>query len=109
VKIGDQDFTVNQAASTCAYTLTSFGATFYRSGGSGAVPGTFAPSFCGPPPVLVNAPPGMLTLGSASSGSGAFTQNFTVNFYASFINYIRTAQLLINGQIFTVKQNSWNQ
>jgi hypothetical protein len=109
VKVGDQNFTVNQAASTCAYTLLSFGATFFRLGGSGTVPASFTPSYCGPPPVLVNAPLGMITLGSVDSGTGTYTQNYTVGIYQSFLYYVRTAQLLVNGQIYTVKQNSWIQ
>jgi hypothetical protein len=109
VKVGDRDYIVSQAASTCAYTLTSFGATFYRPGGSGSAPGTFTPSSCGPPPVLVNAPPGMITLGSVDFGTGAYAQHYTVGGYTPFINYVRTAQLLVSGQLYTVKQNSWNQ
>jgi hypothetical protein len=108
VKVGDRDYTVSQAASTCAYTLTSFGATFYQPGGNGFVPVTFTPPICGPPPVLVNAPLGMITLGSVGSGTGTYTQDYAVSLYQSFINYVRTAQLIVSGQIYTVKQNSWN-
>ena len=109
VKIGDRAFTVSQAASTCAYSLGSFGATFYRPGGNGSAPGTFAPPGCGPPPVLVNAPLGMITMGSMGTGTGTFAQSYAVNPYPSFINYVRMAQLVISGQIYTVKQNSWIQ
>ncbi len=109
IKVGDQDFTVNQAASTCAYTLQSLGATFWRLGGEGAASTAFAPPACGPPAVLVLGPPGMITLGSITPGSGTYTQNYSVGIYQSFINYTRTAQLLISGQIYTVKQNSWDQ
>ncbi len=109
VKVGDRDYIVTQAASTCSYTLTSFGATFYRLGGSGSAPVAFAPPSCGPPPVLVNAPPGMVTLGSVDTGAGTYTQNYTVGGYTPFINYVRTGQLLFSGQLYTVKQSSWNQ
>ena len=38
---------------------------------------------------------------------GNQTQNYTVGVYLSFINYVRTTQMVINGQIYTVKQTSW--
>jgi hypothetical protein len=57
--------------------------------------------------VLVNGPPGMLTLTPSTLGAGSYAQNYTVGIYQSFINYVRTTQVVINGQIFTVKQTSW--
>jgi hypothetical protein len=107
IMVGDQTYVVNQASSTCAYTLTSFAATFGRSGGDGGVPMTFTPLACGAPPVLVNGPAGMVTLTPSVIGAGTYTQNYTVGIYLSFINYVRTTQMLIKGQIFTVKQTSW--
>ena len=53
------------------------------------------------------APAGMVTLGPVINGAGTYTQNYNVGIYQSFINYVRTTQMLINGQIFTVKQTSW--
>jgi hypothetical protein len=106
IKVGDQSFTVNQAASTCAYVLTSLGATFGRLGGDGAASVTFSPPACGPA-VLVLGPPGMITLGPLSAGGGMYTQNYSVSIYQSFINYVRTAQILLSGQTYTVKQTSW--
>ena len=107
IMVGDQTYVVNQAPSTCAYTLTSFAANFSRLGGDGGVPMTFTPVQCGAPPVLVNGPPGMVTLTPSTLGAGSYTQNYTVGIYQSFINYVRTTQVVINGQIFTVKQTSW--
>jgi hypothetical protein len=107
IKVGDQSFTVNQAPSSCAYTLTSFGSTFGRLGGDGTVPMTYTPAGCGLPPVLYNAPAGMITPGPISSGPGTYTQNYSVSIYQSFINYTRAGQILIRGQIYNVKQNSW--
>jgi len=108
VSVGGQNFVVNQDKSTCAYTLNLFASpTVGRLGGDGIVPMTFAPSQCGPPPVILNGPPGMITLGPVTTGPGTYTENYSVNIYQSFINYVRTTQMLINGQIFTVKQTSW--
>jgi hypothetical protein len=107
IKIGDEEFTVNQAASSCAYVLSSYSATFDRLGGPGSVPMTFSPAACGPPATIIAGPAGMVTLGAVTSGSGAYFQNYTTAIYQSLINYIRTAQLQVNGQIFTVKQTSW--
>ena len=108
ISVGSQSFQVDEAASSCAYTLTSFASPLFSNvGGAGTVPMTFAPAACGPPPVIVNGPLGMVTLGNVIGGTGTYTQNFSVSTYLSFINYIRTTQLVINGQIFTVKQSSW--
>jgi hypothetical protein len=107
IMVGDRTYSVTQAPSTCAYTLTSFAQTFGRLGGDGGVGMTFLPLQCGPPPVLVNGPAGMVSLTSGSSGIGTYTQNYTLSIYQSFINYVRTAQMVVNGQIFTVKQTSW--
>jgi hypothetical protein len=109
IKVGDVSFTVTQAASTCAYVLTSFAPAgpFGRLGGDGTVPMTFAPAYCLAPGVLVNGPPGMITLGPITSGPGTYTQNYTVGIYQSFINYTRSAEILVQGQIYKVKQNSW--
>jgi hypothetical protein len=107
IKVGDRNFTVNQAASSCAYTLSNFAAMFSRTGGDGAIPVSFSPTFCGPPPVLVNGPPGMVGLTSVTPASGTYTQNYSVSLYQSVINFVRTAQVIVSGQIFTVKQTSW--
>ena len=110
IMVGNQSFTVNEAPSTCAYTLTSFAPAppgFGRAGGNGGVPVTVTPAQCGPPPVGLNDPAMMITLGGAPGADGVFTQDFSVGIYQSFINYVRTAQLLINGQVYTVKQTSW--
>src|SRR5262249_15888297 len=110
IMVGSQSFTVNQAASTCAYTLDSFGRTFGRTGGNdGQIPMKYSPLQCGPPPVIVNGPAGMVTLGPVTTGPvidgrGTYTQHFMVRIYLSFINYVRPTQPYINGQLDTVKQ-----
>jgi large repetitive protein len=107
IRVGDVSFTVTQAPSSCAYTLSTFGYEFGRLGGDGTIPGTFLPLACGPPPILVVGPPLMVIPGPTTMGPGTFTVNYSVGLYQSFINYIRTAQILVNGQIFTVKQTSY--
>ena len=108
IMVGSQTFTVLEAPSTCAYTPTSFaGPGFGRLGGAAGVPINYSPAQCGVPAVLVNGPAGMVTLGPITSAPGVYTQSYTVSIYQSFINYVRTAQLLIQGQIYTVKQTSW--
>jgi hypothetical protein len=109
IHVGDEEFTVTQNPSTCVYTLTSTGApTFGRAGGPGTAPMSFSPGTCGPPGVIVTpaSPPGMITLGAIDKAPPGYVQNFTVGLYQTFINYVRTAQLLIQGQIFNVKQTS---
>ena len=104
--VNDQAFIVTQDASSCAYDLSSFLGSFGQNGGNGQIPMNFGGQ-CGPPPILVNAPPGMITLGPLNSTTTTYTQNYNVSLYLSFINYVRTGQLSVNGQIYTVKQNSW--
>jgi hypothetical protein len=110
VAVGNGSYEVDEAASSCAYTLTSFApppGLFAQAGGPGTVPMTYAPSQCGPPPVVLADPTGMVTLGAVTPGVGTYTQNYAIAIYLSFINYVRTAQIVINGQIYTVKQTSW--
>jgi hypothetical protein len=85
---------------------SELGAAFPWSGGDGNIPIAFAPAGCGAPAVLVNSPPGMLTLTGVTSGSGVYTQQYNVGIYDSFINYVRTAQIVMKGQVYTVKQSS---
>ena len=107
IHVGDLVHTINQSASTCAYTLTSFAnLNVGRLGADGSVPMTYIPAACGSPAVIVNAPPGMISLGPVTNGPGTYTQNYTVSPYGSFLNYTRVAQLKIQGQIYTVKQRS---
>jgi hypothetical protein len=104
IKVGDQVYPVTQAASTCIYTPQSWARYSPWSGGDGNIPIAFAPAGCGAPAVLVNSPPGMLTLTGVTSGSGVYTQQYNVGIYDSFINYVRTAQIVMKGQVYTVKQ-----
>src|SRR5262249_35066614 len=68
ITLGTQSFTVNQAPSTCAYTLTSYAPAtpFSRNGGGGTIPVNFTPAQCGAPAVVVNAPAGMISLTGGS-------------------------------------------
>lgn len=107
-RIGDATFVVNQAASNCSYNLTTLGAFFPRTGGNGSLDMTATPAQCGPPPISVNGPPGMITLNTLSGGAGSFNQSYSVSLFNSFLNYVRTAQIIVNnGAIHTVKQQSW--
>ncbi len=108
IKVGAEVFTVTQEASPCSYLLSSNYFLFNKPGGDGGVNITANPSQCASPPLSVNAPFGMLSLaGISNTGAGTFQQNFTVNVYESLINFIRSAQLTIGGQILNIKQRSW--
>ncbi len=107
IRVGEESFTVNQDPSPCQYTLTLFSATFDRLGGPGSIPMTFAPAACGPAGAVIKGPASMITLGDVLKDGSTYNQLFTSAIYQSFINYTRTAQIIINGQIFTVKQTSW--
>jgi len=108
IKVGDEVFTVTQAASTCTYTLTRYSQTFDRIGGTDEIPIGFSPAGCAAPAIDVRAPLGMISLTSPPvSSPGVYTEPYTVNIYQTLVNYIRQAQLLIGGQIFTIKQTSW--
>jgi len=108
IRVGDHNFTLDEGASPCSYTPTSSGASFDHAGGPGSIPMTFAPVACGPPAVSFNSPPGMITPGSLTLGGGLFTQFYSVGIYNSFINYIRAAQISVQGQIvYSVKQTSY--
>jgi hypothetical protein len=110
IMVGDQTFTVTQDPSPCTYALTSYAATFDRFGTTigplGTVPFTANTLGC-IPTVWAVPPTGIVTLGGLDQVGLSYTQNYSVLAWQSFINYVRTAQILVNGQIFTVKQTSW--
>lgn len=108
IKVGSAIFNVTQAASPCSYSITPNFLQYNKPGGDGTVSISASPAQCFAPPVSINAPFGMLSLtGLTNPSAGAFSQNFTVNVYESLINYIRSAQVVIGGQILNIKQRSW--
>lgn len=110
ISINGSPFTVNQAASTCSYVLTSFGFMTNRTRGDGSIPINYSPLGCLAPTVVVTGPTGMITLGPVNNSVGppaSYTQLFSVNFFQSFLSFVRTAQLSVNGQNFIVKQSSF--
>ena len=110
INVANTGFVVTQTPSTCIYTLSSFGESYGRLGTNNASFGVSAsPGACAAPGLLVNGPPGMVTLhATTSSGTGLFQVNFGLSIYQSLINYIRTAQIVVgSGQLYTVKQRSF--
>ena len=92
------------------YTLSSFGEIFGRLGIDNANFGVSAvPAACAAPGLLVNGPPGMVTLNATTgAGAGFFNVNYGLSIFQSLVNYVRTAQIVVGGgQIHTVKQRSY--
>ena len=110
IKVANTDFTVTQNPSTCVYTLSSFGETFGRLGTANASFSVAAvPNACAAPGLLVNGPPGMVTLNATTgAGAGLFNANYGLSIFQSLVNYVRTAQIVVGGgQVYTVKQRSF--
>ncbi len=105
ILIGDQTFTLTQAAATCAYTLSSTGAVFGPAGGTANITATASGGGCTP---TVSSPPGMVTLGSLSGPvSSVFTQAYTVAAFSSATNATRVTSVNVGGKIFQIKQRSF--
>jgi len=105
VKLGDRTLSVNQAATSCAFTLASPGLAFTKDGGLGSIQLTAAGSGCTPSASSnqVWVTPGGLT----GPVSNVFTQPYTVTSFISAANAVRTAKITIGGKTYTVKQTSW--
>ena len=105
IQAGDRTFTVNQAGSPCTVTLLAPGADFDRNGGSGTVQFT---TTCAVSPSWYDSTAEItLQKDSVTETGGTYTLPYTVQKYDSFVRWIRTPQIFIHGQVFTVKQTSW--
>jgi hypothetical protein len=106
IAVGERTFTINQAPSTCTYALGAYSAKFGSPGGSSAVPVTSSGGLCSSPSLLA-APVGQIIPGSLSGVAPDLSQPYNIMPFASVTPFIRNLQLVIGGQVFTVKQRSW--
>jgi hypothetical protein len=107
IQLGDQVFTVSQIAAACSFSLNAFGAVFDNAGGSDNVLASGSALGCTP---AVGASPELIPLlGPLSQDpiSSIWTQPYTVPVFDSFNLWIRVLQISISGEIFTIKQTSW--
>jgi hypothetical protein len=104
ISVDDQTFTVNVAASPCSYTLGSSGATFGRLGGTSFAQYSASPPACTP---TLSAPAGITLLGTTTDAVSGQDVNYSVSPYQVFVNWVRTMQINVSGNLFTVKQTSW--
>jgi hypothetical protein len=104
ISIDDASFPVTVAQSACSYALGSAGAILGPLGGTGFVPYTAAPAGCTP---VTTADPN-ITLGTtAPDPVSGFDLNYLVASFQSSVNWVRSMQINISGNIFTVKQKSY--
>jgi hypothetical protein len=106
IAVGEQNFAINQAASTCTYALSLYSASFGSAGGNGSVPIVSSSGACSYPSVTAS-PIGQIIPGSLGGVAPNLSQAYNVLPFASVTPFIRNLQLLIGGQAFTVKQRSW--
>jgi hypothetical protein len=109
IQAGDQTFTVNQNGSPCSVNLLSSSASFDLNGGSGTVQFTVSGTGCTPSSGWYSWDASALTVqtGSVTNSGGTYSLPYTVSPYQAFVRWIRTPQIAIHGQVFTVKQTSW--
>jgi hypothetical protein len=100
VTIGDQTFTVNQAAAAaqCSYSINPTSQTVGSDAGTGSPVAVTAAAGCA---WTATANVGWLQITSGASGTGNGTVNFN---FSSFSGSSRTGTLTIAGQTFTVSQ-----
>ena len=111
IQAGDQTVTVSQNGSTCSVNLLSSSASFDLNGGSGSVQFTVSGAGCTPSAGWYSWDASALTVTTnplpTPGSSGTYTLPYTVSPYQAFVRWIRTPQIAIHGQVFTVKQTSW--
>ncbi len=104
VRLGDQTFTVNQAAAPCSFTLGAPGATFGLAGGPGTILATASTPGCTP----AVSGTGFVGVGALSGpAGGVYRQAFIVPPFSSIAGAVRSAQINISGRTFLIKQTSW--
>lgn len=104
IQLGTRTFTVRQTASSCAFSLDSYGASFGNAGGSGQVLASASAWGCTP---AVGASP-EITLGPLSGPvNSIWTQPYSVPRFDFLTAWIRQLYISISGQLFTIKQTSW--
>lgn len=107
---GGLTFPVTQAANPCTYSLPIGAApTFNYQGGASSFAADASATSCLAPPLTVNDPSGvMINLGILNNPTpGVFQQAYTISPYVSFINYVRTGQIIVADQPYLVKQSSY--
>jgi len=106
IQVGDKTFTVNQAPGTtlCTFVLSSYGASFSKSGGNGLVMAGAALGCANP---TVGASPELLPLDPITFSDFIWTQPYHVPLYNSLVNYVRMLEITVNGTHFIIKQKSW--
>jgi hypothetical protein len=104
ISVDDQTFTVNVAASPCSYNLPITAATFGRMGGTSFVRYLADPPACTP---SITAPSPITLLGTTTDAILGQDINYGVSPYLVYVNWVRTMQINISGNLFTVKQTSW--
>lgn len=106
IQVGDQVFTVLQAAAACSFTLNLPGAIYDRSGGSGSIVAAQLGAGC--TPGVDNSRPEMVQPGAVTGpAAGAWTLPYAVVPFDSTLGDTRRATLTFGGQRFKVKQTSW--
>jgi len=107
IMVGDVAYTVTQDPSSCSYTLaapTSW--KFDRFGGAGEVDFTSkSASGVSCVPIITRSPE--IWLDTLISLPGGFSQPYSVPIYQTFIRWVRTLQIVVNGSVYTVKQTSY--
>ncbi len=98
--IGTQSVTINQAASTCTYNLSTYSQTFGPAGGSGSFSFTTDPT-C---PWTVQSSASYVTINSAQSGTGSATVQFSVGANNTSAGYLYAYLTVAGTAGFTIAQ-----
>ncbi len=105
VRVGDQNFTVNQIGGLCGFSLNAYSALFGPAGGPGTSLGSASAVGCTPdygadqPFIGVNPPTGPV--------ANIFSLPYTVQPFILLSPAVRTGNVTFGGQILKVKQTSY--
>ena len=99
LSIAGQTFTINQSGTACTYSLSSSGASYNSTGGSGNIAVT-AIANCDW--TAVSSAAWIVVPGTSANGTGSGSTSYKVT--ANNTNSSRSGTITIGGQIFTINQ-----
>ena len=107
IRLGEQNFTVQQTGGTCGFSLNAYSAAFGPSGNANAS-ALGSPSAVGCVPVVGTDQPGFITLGNLTGPAlNIFTLPYAITPFNSLTPSVRLGNITFGGQILKVKQTSY--
>jgi hypothetical protein len=106
IQLAGQNFTVNQAAAVCNYSLSLYAVLWNSAGGNASILASQSANGCPVPPDSVDQPfVGVTT--PTGPVLNIFTEAYTVSPFVTSDSQVRRATILLGGRAVAIKQTSW--